>query len=81
LYTVPPAAAIETERVLWRELRSYGRQALPQNRRQRAVVCPEQHACVGARRAVVSFVGQYRDNERLRTLRVKTIGKTLAGGG
>ena len=41
----------------------FGRQALLQDGGERAVVCSENYARVGARWAVVSFACQYRHNK------------------
>jgi hypothetical protein len=56
-----------------------GRLALLQDGGKRGVVSPENYAGVGAAMQVVSFSCQYR-NKRLRALRVKAMGQTLAGG-
>jgi hypothetical protein len=54
---------------------------LSQDRGKRGMVCPEDHARMGARWAVIFFVGQYCHYKRIRALRVKTVGETLAGSG
>ena len=45
------------------------------------MVCPKDHKRMRMRRAVVSFVGQYRQDQGIGALCAKTIGKTFAGGG
>ena len=81
MYTVPPVTAIaRVAKCCGGNLWDLGRQALLQDGGQRAVVCPENYARVGARWAVVSFACQYRHNKRFGALRVKAIGETLADG-